>query len=68
MTPDEVQRRVDVIRSMTDDNEAAHLSEDSLWNDVLQAFADGRVDSEEVSAVALEALAVREIDYDRWYA
>lgn len=65
MTVEEVADRVRRIAEMTGDNEAAHVEEDQLLEDVLSAIADG---ADNPAELAKAALAAREVNYDRWYA
>jgi hypothetical protein len=65
MTVDEVRERVEKIRAMAGDDEAAHSEEDGLHQDVLAAIADG---AEFAPALAAEALKTVDIDFARWCA
>lgn len=65
LTVDEVKRRVAAIEQDKNDDEAAHGSEDTLWENVLEAIAEGNPDGQ---ALAIEALKTRAIDFARWYA
>lgn len=56
MTPEQVRKWVEEIRSMADDYEAAHSEEDRLHQSVLQSIADGKCDDpQECATAALEA-------------
>jgi len=66
MTPRSVQARIRQIKETMDDPENAHGMEDSLWEDVLQAIADGTV--EDPVALARAALKSTELDFPHWYA
>jgi hypothetical protein len=44
MTLDDLRWRVDEIRSLAPDWEAAHSAEDKLYKDVLRAIAEGDYD------------------------
>lgn len=66
MSPEEVLRRVDVIRESSGDDEGAHGMEDSLWSDVLRAISDGTAD--DPAGCAKAALLTQEIDFSRWCA
>ena len=61
----EIRERVQTIRDIADDDEAAHCGEDSLWRDVLLAIAQG---SRSPSELATEALVTKEIEFERWCA
>lgn len=65
MTLEQVQGRVESIRSGIHDNESAHAEEDSLWEDVLEHIAKGGRNAKAIAAAALET---RNIDFTRWYA
>jgi hypothetical protein len=66
MNIDQVKKRVDYIRTIAGDDEAAHTEEDDLHMDVLKAIADGNC--ADPSAIAREALATGEIKFNRWCA
>lgn len=66
MTPSEVAARVERIRSLADDAEAAHCEEDGLYRDVLRAIADGTCT--EPRWCARTALDAGLIDFPRWCA
>ena len=65
LTVDEVRRRVEEIRAIAGDDEAAHSDEDSLRDLVLCAIADGAPNAAELAA---EALKTGEIEFARWCA
>lgn len=66
MTPDDVTKEVERIRSAADDPETAHALEDKLCARVLIAIADGTcVDAAECARIAL---TTGEIDFPRWFA
>jgi len=65
MTPGEVEARVERIRAMAGDDEAAHGAEDSLRRDVLLAIAGG---ARNARALARTALETEEIEFARWCA
>ena len=65
MTRDDVNVRVQIIRAMSRDDEAAHVAQDQLYVDVLRAIA---IDPAGASELAAAALAVEDIDFSRWYA
>jgi len=62
---EDVRVRVERVRAMTGDDEAAHIEEDRLWADVLRAIAAGAADPRVLARTALET---EEIDFARWYA
>ena len=47
------------------DSEAAHGEEDSLLESVLEAIAKGAINPQEL---AMEALKVKKLEYDRYYS
>lgn len=61
-----LRRRIEEIRAMAGDWEAAHGAEDRLREQVLQAIADGIV--QDPAAVAKEVLRTSEIDFPRYCA
>ena len=61
MTPDEVYARIAAIN--TDDDEAAHGTEDTIRADVLKAIADGAADAD---ALAEAALSTDDLVFGRW--
>lgn len=65
MTIDEIQERLCKIRTMKDDEEAAHGCEDDLYLDVLTAIANGADNPRELAALAIVS---KKIDFARWYA
>ncbi len=62
-----IRRGVRQIRGLAGDCEVAHRCEDALWQDVLQAIADGDHD-ESPAALAIAALKTTKLSFDRWYA
>jgi hypothetical protein len=66
MTIDDVRERVNEIRKMAADDERAHIYEDRLREDVLQAIADGKC--RDITGCAEEALTTRGISFARWCA
>lgn len=60
-----VRQRVEDIRAMTGDPEAAHSTEDELLVEVLEAIAAG---TENAPELASEALTVCAVSFPRWYA
>jgi hypothetical protein len=65
MTEDEVRRRVAEIDEIADMPEQAHMEEDRLYCDVLEAIAAG---AENPADLASAALAARHLDIDRHYS
>jgi hypothetical protein len=66
MTEAEVLRRVEEIRSIASDDSTAHLEEDNLREEVLQAIADGVCDNPQACARA--ALTTEDIDFARYHS
>jgi hypothetical protein len=62
MTAEEVRDRVEKIRAIADDDEAAHHQEDQLHQDVLTHLA---AQGHNIAAEALRTIA---IDFARWCA
>lgn len=65
MTEEDVRRRVDEIDAIADLPERAHMEEDRLYRDVLEAIAAGAAKPE---SLARAALAARHLDIDRNYS
>lgn len=65
LTAAAVRKRVASIDIIKDDDEGAHGNEDALWEEVLEAIAEG---ASNPKALAREALATRAIDFARWCA
>ena len=66
MNSEEVQRRIEIIRAAAGDPEGAHVDEDMLFTDVLEAIAAGTC--EDPTECARLALTTSEIDFPRWHA
>jgi hypothetical protein len=66
MTKAEAERRVEEIRKLAHDAEAAHAAEDELRRDFIAAVATGRCKMP--AAVAKIVLSSGEIVFSRWYA
>ncbi len=66
MTVIEIRARVDAIRKLTDDPEAAHVEEDKLRAEVLFAIAERRCMFP--ASAAHEVLKTDEISFPRWCA
>ncbi len=65
MTEDEVRRRVAEIDEIADMPEKAHIEEDRLYCDVLEAIAAG---ADNAADLARAALAARHLGLDRYYS
>lgn len=65
MTVDEIHATVAHIRTISDDDEAAHVEEDMLWLATLRAIS---ALGGEAGALALAAIETTTIDFSRWYA
>lgn len=65
MNVDEIKKRVQKIREMSDDDESAHSAEDALYTSVLYAIANGADDPAEL---AREAIKAGDISFSRWCA
>ena len=61
----DVEKRVDAIREIADDDEIAHMRQDELYRDVLAAISLGERNA---AALAAAALKVGDIKFGRWYA
>lgn len=66
MTPTDVQKRVDYIRSIAADDEAAHAAEDGMRADVLLAIAESRC-TNPIECDRL-ALTTDDVEFARWCA
>jgi hypothetical protein len=66
VTPDQVRAKVNRIKEVIDDPEAAHGREDDLWAWVLKAIANDNCT--DPAACAKEALKTQKLDFSRWYA
>ncbi|MCR4352197.1 hypothetical protein FO510_05415 [Bacillus pumilus] len=64
MTVDEVRERVEVIRQIAFDDEAAHCKESELYSEVLTAIAKG---ADSPDKLAAEALKTEKIEFFRWF-
>jgi hypothetical protein len=64
LTVEEVLRRVKAIRDIAEDDESAHIAEDSLYEDVLTAIATGKCLGPEACARA--ALKTKALRFSRW--
>jgi hypothetical protein len=66
MTIEIIEKRLEKIRSLTRDYEAAHSEEDQLYIDVLAAIASGKC--EDPAGCAAAALKAQEIEFPRFCA
>ncbi|QBJ94514.1 hypothetical protein D0Z67_29545 (plasmid) [Streptomyces seoulensis] len=64
MDMQEINERVAQIAASGDDEEQ-HGMEDSLYEDVLKAIAEGAPNASELAAAALKT---KDMDFSRWYA
>lgn len=65
MTPEEVIKRVADIAEAAGDDERAHILEDELWRDVLQAIINNKTHAQEMARIALSTQAIQ---FSRWCA
>jgi hypothetical protein len=66
MNAEMVRQRVEKIRAMAGDDEAAHGEEDNLREDLLRAIANGEcVNPQDCAQIAL---TTNDIDFARWCA
>ncbi len=66
MTVVDIMDRVNFIKECASDDEAAHVYEDTLHQDVLRAIAKGECDNP--ASCAMAALMTLKINFDRWCA
>ncbi len=66
MKIEDVAFRLERIRKLADDDEAAHIGEDQLWLDVLEFIATG--ECPDPTAFAICAIQTRSIEFARWCA
>lgn len=66
LTTVEVNKRVEAIKAIAYDDEGAHAMEDTLWQEVLEAIANGLCDHPGDLADAV--LKTTSIKFARWYA
>jgi hypothetical protein len=64
MTTAEILRRVQIINEMSSDDEAAHILEDKLHQDVLRAIVNGEAESP-VAEMAAAALKTQVLTFKR---
>jgi hypothetical protein len=65
LTVEMVRARIERLKVVARDSEAAHEEEDAIHDDVLRAIAAG---ADDAVALATEALKTLDIDFSRWYA
>lgn len=68
MTAVEVRDRLDHIRRIAGDDEAAHSAQDALFREVLTAIATGTGSLRNARRLAADALTVDDIRFERWMA
>jgi hypothetical protein len=66
MTIEEIRKKVQSIKDMKNDPEAAHGAEDALYQGLLESIAAGQVQNP--AEAAKEALYAQNIDFPRWCA
>lgn len=66
LTHHEIRRRLELITTLQDDCEHAHIEEDLLYTDLLRAIAEGRCDLPVLCARL--AMATKNLTFERWYA
>jgi len=65
----EVKERLAKIENCKGDDEMAHVYEDGLFYDFVEAVKDGKYKTrKEMIEIAAELFKVRDIDFARWYA
>lgn len=68
MTTKEARDAVEALRSLSGDDEVAHVHEDRLRADVLRAIASGEVVGDAARDLAAIALSTDDIEFARWCA
>lgn len=63
-----IRNEVEAIRRIAGDDEAAHMAEDDLHQQVLMLVADGEISGEEAAECAREAMKTADIVFERWCA
>ena len=66
LTLKEARKRVNDLKEMIGDAEAAHSAEDKLYRDFLEAIAAGDLAGDEAVKVAKVVLKTKKIDFPRW--
>lgn len=65
----EVKERITKIENCKADDEMAHVYEDDLFYDFVEAVKDGKYKTrKQIIEVATELFKVRDIDFERWHA
>lgn len=65
----EVKERIAKIEKCKDDDEMAHVYEDDLFYDFVEAVKDGKYKTrKQIIEVATELFKVRDIYFARWHA
>lgn len=65
MTLEELQKKIDEIKQIRDDDEVAHSREDRLRHDVLEAVAEGSPIAKELAELVLTTTGIH---FSRWCA
>lgn len=73
VTPEFVYSQVKILRERVENNKPGdpedwHVAEDWILVHSLKAISEGRIGEGMASAVAQEAMKVRELKYTKWYA
>jgi hypothetical protein len=66
MTTEEIQKRLDKIKSTSGDPEEAHFREDRLCVDFIRYIST--IENTELAAKAKLVLSSRRIGFQRWYS
>jgi hypothetical protein len=66
MTLEEIQKRIDAIDAIADDDESAHSLEDQLYTDFINYVAS--INNESLAAKAKLVLSTQNIEFSRWCA
>lgn len=64
----EIREKINNLKKIAGDPEAAHIEEDNIWHIVLRHVADGHQTRHGAAELAKMALETDEIKFDRWYA
>ncbi len=69
ITIEQIKHRIDDIKQIVQDQESAHMKEDQLHLDVLEAISNGSLKTiGDIRTAASLAFSTSAIGYDRWYA
>lgn len=69
MNIEEVKERLLEIKNISYDDEVAHIKEDELFYDFVEAIKDGKYKSiQQIIDIATELYKVRDIDFARWHS